>query len=470
MWEWLEKIYIRFGPIVSLNFAGDNYILLSDPEDAEALLIKRSATFSGRPQSIFAAKYRSNNKRMLLLPHGDDLKKQRAVFKLLLRPEALTSHRPRIEQHTTKLLLDLIDGPQDPGKYREHLYRFTAGLIMRITYGSGLIGADEDLKAILASNESFNLDALPGAHLVDSFPILDRLPDWLAPWRADAKRKHIEELDLFARLAIQVQERRYAGDIDAQESFVASVWDAQEKQEIDNETVAYLGGSAFEAGTSVTACLLHTFLLACISEPAFIAKAQNELDQVTGSDEMPSFAHMRRLPYTWAVVKEALRWIPVTPLAFPHRCDLDQEYKGYMIRAGTYIIPSIWNMHKSAHVFSEGEVFDPMRWYDPDENGFVKDSARLNEGHWTFGFGRRQCPANLFAVEVCWQAIAGLLWCFDITNAISPVTGLPISVHPDTTPWLDGVNIEPAPFPISIRPRSEAQIAKIREKWAGIIA
>ncbi|CAK5272008.1 unnamed protein product [Mycena citricolor] len=240
MWEWLEKIYIRFGPIVTLNFAGDDYILLSDPEDAEALLFKRSATFSGRPQSIFAAKYRSNNKRMLLLPHGDDLKKQRAVFKLLLRPKALVSHRPRIEQHTTKLLLDLIDGPQDPGKYREHLYRFTAGLIMRITYGSGLIGADEDLKAILDSNDSFNLDALPGAHLVDSFPILDRLPDWLAPWRADAKRKHIEELDLFARLATQVQERRHAGDIDAQESFVASVWDAQEKQQIDSETVAYV--------------------------------------------------------------------------------------------------------------------------------------------------------------------------------------------------------------------------------------
>ncbi|KAJ7025194.1 cytochrome P450 [Mycena alexandri] len=454
MWTWFERLYQQFGPIVRLNFAGNDYILLSHPADAEELLVKRSANYSGRPQPIFAAKYRSNNKRMLLLPHGEDLKKQRSVFKLLIRTQALSSYHDRIEQQSSQLLLDLLDGPED---YRKHLYRFTATLIMRITYGTGLHGNKGDLDSILASNESFNLDALPGAHLVDTLRWLDYLPDFLAPWRSDAKRKHLEELELFRRLAVQVKERRTPG----------KVWDCQARYELDDETVAYLGGTAFEAGTSVTACLLHTFLLACLTEPDIVRKAHEELDSVIGN-EIPGFEHMSRLPYMYAVVKEAIRWIPVTPLAFPHKADSDDEYKGFKIPSGTYIIPSIWNMHKDPANFRGGELFDPSRWYDPDPNGNVKDADRLVDGHWTFGFGRRQCPANYLAVEVVWEAIAVMLWAFDIANAVDTITQAPIQVDPQTTPWLDGVNIEPASFPISIKPRSEIHAAKIRAHWETI--
>ncbi|KAJ6498359.1 cytochrome P450 [Mycena vitilis] len=464
LWTWFEQLCLEFGPIVRLNFAGDDYLLLSRPEDAEELLVKRSAIFSGRKQSVFAARYRSNNKRMLLLPHGEDLKKQRAMFKLLLRPGALLSYHDRIEQQRSRLLLDLLDGPD---KYRDHLYRFTATLIMRITYGTSLHGQESDLDAILASNESFNLDALPGAHLVDTFPLLDYLPDFLSPWRADAKRKHLEELELFERLAVQVKERRANGD--DSESFMSQVWDAQGKYELDDETVAYLGGSAFEAGTSVTACLLHTFLLACLTQPEVVRKAQAELDRVVG-DDIPGFEHMTSLPYVHAVVKEALRWVPVTPLAFPHKCDVDQEYNGIEIAAGTFIIPSIWNMHKDPRNFRDGDVFDPARWYDPDTHGNVKETDSLVDGHWTFGFGRRQCPANYLAVEVVWAAIAALLWAFDISNALDPITKQPIVVNPTITPWLDGVNIEPAPFPLSIVPRSDAHAERIRQHWGRVAA
>jgi cytochrome P450 len=81
----------------------------------------------------------------------------------------------------------------------------------------------------------------------------------------------------------------------------------------------------------VTACLLHTFLLACLTQPEVGRKAQAELDRVVG-DDIPGFEHMFRLPYVYAVVKEALRWVPVTPLAFPHKCDVDDELNGIKVR------------------------------------------------------------------------------------------------------------------------------------------
>jgi hypothetical protein len=142
---------------------------------------------------------------------------------------ALLSYHGRIEEQCSRLLLDLLDGPET---YRDHLYQFTATLIMRITYGTSLHGNTGDLNAILASNESFNLDVRtinvlicrfehkifstgdPGCpscrvsnvantrvhpfsyHLPSTFPWLDYLPDFMSPWRADAKRKHLQELEV----------------------------------------------------------------------------------------------------------------------------------------------------------------------------------------------------------------------------------------------------------------------------------
>lgn len=99
----------------------------------------------------------------------------------------------------------------------------------------------------------------------------------------------------------------------------------------------------FSFRTSVTACLLHTFLLACLTQPDVVRKAQAELDQVVGED-VPGFEHMSRLPYVHAVVKEALRWVPVTPLAFPHKCDVDQEYKGFKVTVYFYFCEPVLNL------------------------------------------------------------------------------------------------------------------------------
>lgn len=64
-----------------------------------------------------------------------------------------------------------------------------------MTYGKDLDkeGGD-DLTAILDVVDGFVRDCAPGAHLVDTFPILDLLPDFLSPWRGEASRKHEFEM------------------------------------------------------------------------------------------------------------------------------------------------------------------------------------------------------------------------------------------------------------------------------------
>ena len=71
-------------------------------------------------------------------------------------------------------------------------------------------------------------------------------------------------------------------------------------------------------------------------------KAQVELDAVVGPNRLPDFGDYESLPCCRAIVLEAMRWLPVTPFAIPHKSTQDDEYNGYLIPKGTSIIPNSW--------------------------------------------------------------------------------------------------------------------------------
>jgi len=56
--------------------------------------------------------------------------------------------------------------------------------------------------------------------------------------------------------------------------------------------------------------------------PEVQKKAQLEINAVIGNDRLPDFRDRDALPYTNAIVKEAMRWQPVTPLGI--RLDLSK--------------------------------------------------------------------------------------------------------------------------------------------------
>lgn len=55
-------------------------------------------------------------------------------------------------------------------------------------------------------------------------------------------------------------------------------------------------------------------MLAMVLYPDVQAHAQAELDSVVGPSKLPDFEDRPSLPYVEAVLTEALRWMPVTPL------------------------------------------------------------------------------------------------------------------------------------------------------------
>lgn len=98
---------------------------------------------------------------------------------------------------------------------------------------------------------------------------------------------------------------------------------------------------AYAAGADTTVSTLTTFILAMTLHPETQKRAQTELDTILG-DRLPTFADKDALPYVTAVMKEVLRWIPVLPLAVPHRTVNSDQYKGYYIPAGASVLGNTW--------------------------------------------------------------------------------------------------------------------------------
>ena len=152
-----------------------------------------------------------------------------------------------------------------------------------------------------------------------------------------------------------------------------------------------------------------------LTYPETQARAQAELDAVVGRSRPPTFADYPHLPYIRAMVKEVLRWRPVAPLGVPHRLMEDDWYEGMFIPKGTICITNIWHMNHDPETFGKNtEHFDPTRYLDSSGDIAPGVSDIKEQGHFSYGFGRRNCVGRFMADNSLFINIAVLLWAMKI--------------------------------------------------------
>lgn len=152
---------------------------------------------------------------------------------------------------------------------------------------------------------------------VDIFPFLKLIPEsWFNNWisRAQDVGKRMDHL--YGTMRNRVVKRRAAQG--SKGSFIDTVLDVQEKLGFDDNQVNFIGGVLMEGGSDTTSTMMIVFLQAMANNPEIQRKAQKEIDSVVGEDRTPRWSDFKDLPYINQIIKECIRWRPVTPLAFPH--------------------------------------------------------------------------------------------------------------------------------------------------------
>ena len=279
---------------------------------------------------------------------------------------------------------------------------------------------------------------------VDSFPILNYLPRPLAPWKSMGDKLHRQAADLNGK--------------NFNDALNTASWNWC-KQSISKSTAAsvspeeltFILGDLFGAGGRTTAGALNVAVLACVSYPAALHRAQAELDTHVGSARLPTFEDLPKLPYVRGFVEEVFRWRPLTPAGVAHAAMRDDEYNGFRIPKGASVVANHWSLEMDEMVFRDPEEFVPERWLD--QNAELPSAA--------FGFGKRVCPGQYLARNSLLIVVMRLLWTFDIRWKEGQAIRSPDCVGMTR----EGILSQPCPFEARFEVRSNERREIVVREW-----
>jgi cytochrome P450 len=276
------------------------------------------------------------------------------------------------------------------------MQRITLTAIIRAVFGIDATRADEQTAELVRALTDLANDGVGSPMLLVPALQVDLGP-W-SPWgrvratirRADAAilreiRSRRAEPDAATRqdiLSLLLQTRQDDG---------ASLTDA----EVRDELVTML-----MAGHETTGTALAWAFERILSLPHVEERLRAELDVVVGDSPLTA-AHLPKLEYLEAVVKESLRIRPIMPGGAGRRLQQPVEIGGHMIPAGTRLITGMYLLHRRPDLYPDPEAFQPERFLG---------KRVIDPYAWApFGGGIRRCLGMAFALFEMKVVIATVL-------------------------------------------------------------
>lgn len=352
---------------------------------------------------------------MLLRPYD-------AAYRLHQRMEAplLNVRAARCYQHLQDIeckqtLIDILKASDSAGgegiDLHHHFERAMGSFIYSIAYGYRLkTGFEQQFEDAKRVQHEFARTGVVGAYIVDSFPTLNYLPKFLAPWKKEGEELYQLEYNLhMGNLEKALQNPGWNWT----KHYINSCAEAQGMPRVE---VAFDLGIMTDAALDTSTVALDWFTVAWITcgHKGWVAKAQALLDEVVGQ-RLPQFEDRDKLVYIDAIsefdmerkhdsgkamltgdlVNETLRWRPIVVGGVPHATKTEDEYMGYRIPAGSIVLANHFAIARDESVFGpQTDEFIPERWIS--DEGDLKDLPQTG-----FGFGRRICTGRHIARNVC---------------------------------------------------------------------
>ncbi|KAF9463392.1 cytochrome P450 [Collybia nuda] len=463
-WFAFTKWKAQYGPIISLNLAGQPMIVLNTAKVAGDLLSRRARIYSDRPPFIMAREILTGGMSLVFISYADPLSRWRRMRRAtheVLNVRSVEEYRSLQEVEAAHLVTNLLRSPDD---WDYHFKRSAASTVLCVVYGWDPVGfnGDDIIEKINGQTHRLADALLPGAHLVEIFPIIKYLPPWIAKWKREGLEWFVKDTKMFEDLLSEVNERRLFGNCPP--CFASSLLENQSRLKLEKEEAAWLTGVMFGAGSETTAAVLAVFLLAMVLHPEVMQKAQAEIDGIVGRDRIPTFRDFDKLPYIQAMVKEVLRWRTIAPLGIP-RCTTESDwYEGYYIPKGALVVANIWAMHRDPELFPDPDEFRPSRFLDASGNINHMFADNVPLGHVTYGFGKRICSGLNLANQSIFIDIACMLWALDIDKATDDRGNL---IVPSSVDFIEGIVVRPAPFTCKIKARSGDVAAMLEHAKTG---
>ncbi|KAF8841332.1 cytochrome P450 [Paxillus ammoniavirescens] len=450
-WLGMQAFNRQHGDLACWSLLGINLIVTGSAKIAEDLLDKRSVKYSDRPRSVMCGELSGWGKIMLLSNYNEWFRAHRKFFAQEIGSNSTVAKlHGMIESETRRSLRNILD---DPARLQAHVRKNFTSIILRISHGYVTQEGNDPLVELAhTANSQLSLTSAPGVFYVDIVHLLKYIPSWLpgAGFKRKAKEYAAVLHDLVEIPHNYVKSQLAAGT--ALPSLSSRILGQPDLTDELEDNLKWAAATMYQGGADTANSVGYAFYLAMTLFPRVMKKAQEELDSVVGTSRLPTFADRPSLPYLEALVTELLRWH--TPAPITMRCsNVDDEYNGYFIPAGSYVFVNIWAILRDERTYKDPLEFRPER--------FLGDNPEPHPGNACFGFGRRRCPGYFLGQSALWLMCAQVLGTFDISKCVE--NGVEI------TPEFNLVGetlVHQAPFKCSIKPRSSEAEALIRQEFS----
>ncbi|KAJ8508558.1 hypothetical protein ONZ45_g9169 [Pleurotus djamor] len=455
IWYSMTRWRKEHGSLVYLNVLGQPILVLGTHTTANDLLDRRASIYSDRPRNIVVGELMTRGYLSALTNHNESWRRMRRATHEAVGPHAHKHYFPRQELEVSILVSTLFSSAHH---FVDNLKRHNTSFLLSIIYGvpPTLDASDPLIMWVDEVGESVTQASLPGAYLVEFLPWMMYLPRWMCPWRRRAEAWYDETYAKFSEMYSDVRVRMETGV--QNDCIVSTLMEEQAKGRLTDEEAIWSAGTIYVGGSESTPGQMMWFLLAVLLSPSVQRRAHEELDRVVGRDRMPSFSDFDDLHYIRATVKEVLRWRPVGPMAVPHRLETDDVYEGYDLPKGSMCIANVWGLNLDPEVYgNDAHEFRPERYLDSNSRlheTLPQAVDTKDEGHVSFGFGRRLCVGRYVANNSLFIQMASILWAFDVRPAAKEVNGEMVEVLPDANASVArGITVYPKPFECKFVPR-----------------
>ncbi|HYX80229.1 MAG TPA: cytochrome P450 [Actinomycetota bacterium] len=360
----------RYGDVAYLRLPRTDTYLINDPELVWELFVTR-ARHVGKGPTIRASRLMLGEG--LLTSEEPAHRRQRLLLNPLFHHDRLSVYGETMVDHALAVAERWRDG-ENIDVHRE-MARLTLGVVASTIFAIEL-GSNDTATVTGALTEIL---AMFDRIYSPLFPVTIRLP---IPSTVRFRRRRAEIDRIVLRL---IAERRASGA--GGDDLLSLLIRAQEGGEgLSDRQVRDQALTLFLAGHETTANALAWTWWFLAGHPEAEEDLHEELDRVL-AERRPGVADLAALPYTDAVILEAIRLRP--PAWAIGRTALERfELGGFDVAAGSVLVVSPYLLDRDERWFSDALAFRPERWLEerPPRGAFIP-----------FGAGPRQCIGEGFA-------------------------------------------------------------------------
>ncbi|KAF3047192.1 hypothetical protein E8E12_011599 [Didymella heteroderae] len=464
-----EQYAREYGEIVRIQVGPFTQYFINSDEAVKAIFDRASASTSERPRWIVSNEQICDQKNVLLLnaSHLRWKQQRKVILQGMTNVPRADAGVPYLHFETAKFLNQVVNDntlANNSVELFNQIGRYTYSVFASQTFGMDIPDAkDPAIEYIFRSGLEQILGTLPGSHLVDILPVLNKLPLFLKPWERRARALFQDNKNWCDERMRRVEKAIGKGTVN--DSFLARVLQDEKCMGFeDRSEAAYLALMLMIGAADTSKMSSWSFLEAMMRFPDVQAKALAKIEAVVGvADRLPVYEDLDSIPYVRCLMKELWRWRPPVALGHPHITTKDLTYNSMRLPVGSRIHLNAWAIGHDSHRHADPERFWPERYQgDLTNSEQSKNSADVKDrDHFAFGSGRRICPGYHVAERSLAIAIMRLVWAFEIVPA--PNTKLPLDPrdYPGEMPGNPGEHM-----PVKLRIRSEAKRKVVNEEYA----